>query len=522
MKKVIFMLGFLLPIFLQAQEAHVYGPVMDTNYNAWRQTGTQTPVNLGTSYGHDVGMEISENWEFRTISYWAWNYSDIPVQATVTSVRIKFRAHNPDGDNFEFSFHNISHMYNESGVNFFNQCVSTNQIDDVTLTADQNKYYYFDKTYTRGDPLFTAVSDAITSGNYYFTLGIKEIGSSMPPDYYQLLPYDGGDDNTVPVVDLTINYTTPDQYYQLSNVIQSTTNYGHLIANNDTINQIASGTQKFFSWGTTNNVRSAELPFLANWNNGGTTQKHDYWYLPTVPATKYFIYDTIVAVSQTSSIHNATFDQTSLATVGVSWDLGSVSDSIEFRDPWRYYRDASSKWAASNQFIKYAAPFTTTNNNSTSYGGVFLGKNPQTSPLYYSVRAPLTKTVNGNVTSFINWTVTGATFYDGGANGGNDSAAVVFSSSGATVTANYKAHLATTSTAALSNNNQRKIVRDILGNYHCVYESGGKIFYYSGAAGGTTWYNEVYLSGGADVSGWSSKNPVIDIYQSGSNYYPVV
>ena len=177
-----------------------------------------------------------------------------------------------------------------------------------------------------------------------------------------------------PVIQLTINYTTPNQYYTLSNVIQSTTNYGHLIANNNTINQISSGTQKFFSWGTTNTVRTAELPFDAIGITAEQLKKMIIGIFLQIPSTKYFLYDTIIALPQTPSAHNATFDPTSSVTVGVYVDGSSVSDSIDYRDPWRYYTDVNNNWVTSNQFIRYAAPFTTSNNNSTSYGGVFLRK----------------------------------------------------------------------------------------------------------------------------------------------------
>ena len=235
-------------------------------------------------------------------------------------------------------------------------------------------------------------------------------------DFFIILldSYYGNNDDMRPVVQLTINYTTPNQYYTLSNVIQSTTNYGHLIANNNTGSPIASGTSTFFSWGTANNVRTAELPFDYNWNNSGTTQKDDYWNIPAKSTTEYFLYDTIIALPQTASVHNATFDPTSSVTVGVYVDGSSVSDSIDYRDPWRYYTDVNNNWVTSNQFVRYAAPFTTSNNNGNSYGGVFLSKATGASNPYYSIRAPLTKKVNGNIVFFSGWSSTGATCYDGG------------------------------------------------------------------------------------------------------------
>ncbi len=517
MKKNFLLIWMVFPMtIILAQEQHTMGPFKDWYCVSWAYDGTDYAQY---SYDHLVGL--SDTYLFyiyRDVNFWKWTYNDIPTQATVQSVAINFRAYRSTNDmNFRFSLHNFPVNFDSQNVNYYNLFTTGNKLLDTTIAQNTQGYAYFNNTFTSGS-IVSAIQTAIQSGNYYLTLGIMQEGPGELPEWI-ISSYDGSGQYNQPAIALTIVYTTPNQYYTLSNVIQSTTNYGHLIANNNTSNPISSGTQTFFSWGTTNNVRTAELPFDANWNSGGTTQKHDYWYLPNVPATKYFLYDTIVALPQTTFIHNATFDSTSSITAGVSWDLGSVSDSIDFRDPWHYYTNGNNNWVTSNQFIRYATPFTTSNNNGTSYGGVFLSKNPQTSPLYYSVRAPLTKTVSGSSTFFTNWSTTGATYQDGGASGGYDSAAVVFASPGATVTANYKVHLASTTVTALSSNNQRKLVRDILGNYQCVYESAGKVFYTSAtASGGPPWSNEVYLSGSVDTAGWTSKNPVVDTYNSGSTY----
>lgn len=85
-----------------------------------------------------------------------------------------------------------------------------------------------------------------------------------------------------------------------------------------------------------------------------------------------------------------------------------------------------------------------------------------------------------------------------------------------TLYAVYKKHLASNSTAALSSNNQRKVLRDVNNIYHAVYESAGKIFYTSSTDAGATWTNEVYVSSGADMPGYISRNPAIDLYYDNS------
>jgi hypothetical protein len=87
----------------------------------------------------------------------------------------------------------------------------------------------------------------------------------------------------------------------------------------------------------------------------------------------------------------------------------------------------------------------------------------------------------------------------------------------------FKKHLASNSTLALSSNGQRKILRDIIGVYHAVYESAGKIFYTS-SPDGSTWTNEIYLSGEIDSYDFISRNPAIDLYYDNSvqTWKPVV
>ncbi|KAB2892442.1 MAG: hypothetical protein F9K28_11610, partial [Bacteroidetes bacterium] len=91
-------------------------------------------------------------------------------------------------------------------------------------------------------------------------------------------------------------------------------------------------------------------------------------------------------------------------------------------------------------------------------------------------------------------------------------------------TANYKSHLASNSSTALSGNGQKKVLRDVSGIYHAVYESAGRIFYTTNTDGGSSWTNEEYLSSAVDGSVGYSRNPAIDLYYdaSASTWKPVV
>ena len=179
MKKILAVLCIFLPVLIQAQEAHVYDTVKATNFDTWIQVNYGNPQDYGTSLGNQIGIGLPGPEEFRTINDWEWAYNDIPTQATVTSVEIKFKASDGRSDNFNFTLHSIGYKLGTTGVNFFNQCNAGDQVDSVSLTVQQYNYNYFDKIYTTG-PLRDSVQAAVTSGRYYFTLGIKSTGSDIP------------------------------------------------------------------------------------------------------------------------------------------------------------------------------------------------------------------------------------------------------------------------------------------------------------------------------------------------------
>ncbi len=123
---------------------------------------------------------------------------------------------------------------------------------------------------------------------------------------------------------------------------------------------------------------------------------------------------------------------------------GFTGDSIEFKDPWlvdttdsRFYESPYGyhNLGMSAPFIAEPSPFSPS--LSSKYKGVFLNQKVN-SGIYYSVRAPLTLTVNGSTAFFMGWSYSGASLQQVGPNpAGYDQKAVVFTSDGATVTANY-------------------------------------------------------------------------------------
>ncbi|MBX2991122.1 MAG: T9SS type A sorting domain-containing protein [Bacteroidetes bacterium] len=182
------------------------------------------------------------------------------------------------------------------------------------------------------------------------------------------------------------------------------------------------------------------------------------------------------------------------------WDVPSAAGTIQFKDPW--LEDVVG-YGGENRSQGMSAPFKTnsspwTISTTSEYRGVFLNQVPDPQdPLkpYYSVGAPNpnTFTINGNNYSayFRNWEGSSVQYQNADA----AQTGVVFTSSGAMATANYKLHLASSSPEAVAFNNQRKITRDNLGYWHKVYQSAGLIWYTRSLDfSGTSWAPEKLVS----------------------------
>ena len=161
-----------------------------------------------------------------------------------------------------------------------------------------------------------------------------------------------------------------------------------------------------------------------NWNNGSA----DY----------LLSRDVNVPLSPFQQI--AIFDELQPATISAKLlDNGSNLDNIQFRDPWYL----ESNGAQLNQFDTFTSPYNPSGAYNQSNGGVFLNQGliqGQWVPPYYSIQAPVTKTVGGYTAVFAGWS------YDpnnttlqqiGTSPSGYDQKAVVFKQAGATITANY-------------------------------------------------------------------------------------
>jgi len=217
-------------------------------------------------------------------------------------------------------------------------------------------------------------------------------------------------------------------------------------------------------------------------------------------------------VSQFKSIYSATIQAQAI-------DGNILGGFVEVRDPWYidypdplYYDNMRNR--GDEAIFQQVASATNNLGINTNYKGVIKDLDPSTEPLFYSIQAALTQSISGLTWNFLNWsTDSNAELSQVGSNPpGYDQKAVVFTGENAVVTANYKAHLGSGSTTALSNNGQRKMIRYGSGNHMLVYESAGKIFVTESTNGGSSWSKEVNVSVDSEEWGPVSRNPSIDLY----------
>ena len=499
-----------LYISISAQETHTYGPVKENKFTTWIKEVSSQP--RGWAEDHKCGAWSSSI--LRNINYWTWTYNDIPTEATVTEVTIKFRAekYSPYQD-FHVSFHNIQYPYG-SNVNFYNECKNSNKIYEANI-PDDDGFVLFDKTFTQNDGsgVVAALNSAVKSGNYFFTLGIKALGDMLSPAW-EFRDYNGNGYASNPAIDLTIKYETDFQNYTFINRIETNENYGYLKLNENI--SITSDTTIGLPLNSSNEVRTDELPFIVNWNSSGKTEKHRDWLIGSESPSDSLKYSFIANVNLNPNILKAEFKETKNAIIKNELE-GGDGGQIKLKDPWFYYKD-NNIWYQTDIYRNYSSPFYITNNSSSSYGGVFLGQgyNPVnhvwTAP-YYSVKtaSPQTININGRNHTFYfqNWEASPSGSADF-QHSDQLETPVVFNNENATVKAVMKGTQLSNNINAFTNNSERKFVRTPDGNLHLVYESMGKVWIEGSSDNGNTWNllnNGQHLNNSTDA-----KNPAIDFY----------
>jgi hypothetical protein len=472
--------AFEMQSFLHAQSTPMNQTMNDARVNVWSTSNSSglLPSNATLTVG-----DYDQNYD-QARAYFQWSIPDnlIPDGATITQVKLDFNYSIGSGPQYPgFIFVNITDdITTASAQTLYN---------DVTNASSEN---YFTGTvpgsysYETTDPyLATWLSSSLS--NNRFAVAIMSPGEGGHPEYnYQV--YTSSVKLTVTVAPQTV---TVDQVFGDGSRVETEgtkSQIGHYetnaFANYDVPKQFS------FNINANETIRGDQSPWL-NMNTGGL-EKYWMWNSDNNvvnPKTFSIQPGTTSLTSHFRSTYNATLQDQLL-------DGGSPGGSVNFKDPWLI--DATDP-AHANSPINQGmnAPFKSVvysaNNigTSTSYKGVFLSQEPALTPTYYSISAPTSPSINGFTGIFQNWSASGAHFQNSSA----AQTAIVFDNGSATVTANYKAHLASFSSTATANNNQRKIAQAANGTYFMVYSSIDRIWM-TKSTDGVNWGNEMEVSTG--------------------------
>jgi hypothetical protein len=152
---------------------------------------------------------------------------------------------------------------------------------------------------------------------------------------------------------------------------------------NGTSSNIASGTVLGLGPMLNYTARTNELPFLANWNNTGNSEKYNNWIIDnTIMNVHGLSYTFQPQLTGTlPSIFAAKFDRTSSATIQATPSEGITGTIVSLRDPWYYYSDAQNNWYHSDEYRNYASPFVIEKNSSNSYERLLMKNSLTVRPL---------------------------------------------------------------------------------------------------------------------------------------------
>jgi hypothetical protein len=177
--------------------------------------------------------------------------------------------------------------------------------------------------------------------------------------------------------------------------------------------------------------------------------------------------------------------------------------SVGFKDPWLIdFTDATYGNNLRNRgfdapYIDRPSPFNLADEQWEDYKGVFLNENFSNNPLkpIYSLCMATTREYGNFTWNFIDWAKSNAIiFTPENIIGNNYVSNVVFTNTPSTVTAQYKAHLGSSSSLATGSNAQKKVVYLPNDNrYLMVYESAGTIWKTT-SENGEEWTPEEQLS----------------------------
>lgn len=458
------LLAILFQVYSHGQSYYTYGPTREQNWTT-QQGGGIGPVGDHLIGGNAGGPIVT----YICFVNWQWTYNNIPTEAIIDTVCIKFQAKygNTTTKNLNFTIHYIESNWTDIDISYYYNQVKYNdnrKVFNDNVSSNSNGLVLYEKVVTSG-ALFDSIKTAINTGRYYITLALRSEDNSHP--WWTLSPYGGPTWQTnVPTIDLTIKYKTNPQNYQFLNKIENTENSDSIIVTNLenlTTAKISSGTTLGLRLNTNYSAITNLLPFVINWNSTGLTEKHINWIANS--NNDYSMrYNFVANLNYLASKLTANFSPTETSSPqndfldgGIN---GTVNSTMSFRDPWYYFKDQNNSWQQSDIFKDYTSPLVIQNNSSQSYGGVFLnqGLTPQGQwvPPYYSVKAispqdiQLQHTGKTHRFHFQNWGGTNVEYqYPNQLETG-----VVFTNENAVATANMKGTQLSNNENAYANNSQ--------------------------------------------------------------------
>lgn len=501
-----FFFVFILLKPLSAQ-THTFGPEKES-------------FSLHAVGGDYVGVNCCPAVAYRVINKWTWTYEELPNEVIVSSVRLRFFAapHLNPPSHFAFDIHNIQENidWTSSLGELFDEYPQVIKSGETVTDVNEHEYFEMIANSTENVNFFNAVKNAVNGPNHFICLGFKKPVETGSNGWYDFRPYENYNDMFAPAVDLFIYYELPEYSVQFFNSINGSLNSGSLILNNDLENPLPSGTIETFELLDDVDIRTAELPFIVNWNGSGTTQKHNYWDLGGTNL-QYTLHNEYQVTSSTPALQKSTFLSTTSVTIRnlLEWNV-IAGGLVELKDPWFYF-ETNGNWVQSNEFIPYSSPLEIQNNTINSYGGVFLNQSgpPLWNPTYYKVKASQTQDITlyntGNPSGrshkfyFRDWN------YDPNKisiqTPGSNETAVVFKTADAELSANLKGTNLSKDNDAYYSTSQRTFIKSDDGYLHSVYVSQEKVWYEVSHDNGVTWKIQKDAS---PVSDWG-KNPSIDV-----------
>jgi hypothetical protein len=114
------------------------------------------------------------------------------------------------------------------------------------------------------------------------------------------------------------------------------------------------------------------MPFILNWENTATTQKHKFWQAETEMPVDELFFNLKANLNNIPQNLYANFQETKFATIA-SYLEGVIGGELQFKDPWFYF-EFQDDWFHTKSFYSYESPYTFFNSTENSYGGVFLGQ----------------------------------------------------------------------------------------------------------------------------------------------------